>query len=100
MFKKKEGYVTKANRQMLTGKVPEAYRTLIDGLDNYQNKIVNALCPYPTADAALLVVTLRTMADSVYAANPNCQALVEDITKRFTGPQIEYKERIKPTETR
>lgn len=100
MVKRKEGYVTKANKQILTGKTPEAYRTLIDGLDDYQKKIVKALCPYPTADAALLVVVLRSMADSIYNNNPNCQALVEDITKRFTAPQIEHTERIEPTQKR
>lgn len=101
MFKKKkESYVTKANKQMMAMQVPEAHRTLLDGLDDYHGRILKALNPYPTADAALLVVVLRNIADSIYLSNPSCVGLVADITKRFTSPKIKHKEKFETTKAR
>ncbi len=100
MFKKKEGYVTKANRRLNSSQMVESYKTLIEGLNDYQNKINRALCPYPTADAALWVVTLRTLTESIYQNNPQCHRLVEEINKAFSIPQMDHKEKVKPTKER
>lgn len=100
MFKKKEGYVAKANRQMIMGKTPEAYRTLIDGLNDYQKRIVKAVCPYNTVDIALLVTTLRNLAEQIYASNPQCHGLVADIATMFTAPAIKFDEKVEPVKRR
>lgn len=94
MFKKKEAYVSKANRQLLKGETPEALRTVLDGLDDYQQKIIRAVCPYPTADTALLVITLRYMADALYYENPDCHGLVKWIAEKIRGPQMVTAEKV------
>lgn len=100
MFKKKEGYVTKANRQMVMGRTPEAYRTIMDGLDDYQKRLVKFVCPYNTSDAALIVTTLRNLADQIYESNPQCHGLVADIATRFTPPTMKFNEKEEPVRKR
>lgn len=100
MFKKKEGHVTKSNRQMASGKRFEAYKTLEEGLDEYQKKIVRAICPYPTADSALLVIALKTVMNSILESNQECQGLAREIEKRFMPPKMIQEKETYPTKER
>lgn len=87
----KRSYVKQANELVQQGYVPEAYRVLMDGLDHYQRRIVKMVSPYPTADAALLAVTLRNMADCICKDYPDCAGLMEEINSKFKAPEFSKK---------
>lgn len=47
IFRKREGFVTKGNRQIKNGDTPGAMQTTIEGLNHYSNKIIEALTWFP-----------------------------------------------------
>ncbi len=93
MLKKQGSYVVKGNKQIQDGNTVAAMQTVIEGLNYYQNKVIKALNPYPVADAALIVLTMRTFADAVEKQNPDCKALVEDLDRRMKSPDFQVTEK-------
>lgn len=53
IFRKREGFVTKGNRQIQNSDTPGAQQTIIKGLDHYSNQILEALNGYPADDARI-----------------------------------------------
>lgn len=99
-FKKKEGYVTKGNRKIQEGRTPEAMQVVLDGLNDYQNRILDAINGYPTSDAALLIASLRTLADDIEEQNPDCKALLKWIDQSVKKPKFQTTEKMKKTKCR
>lgn len=44
IFRKREGFVTKGNRQIQNSDTPGAQQTIIKGLDHYSNQILEGEC--------------------------------------------------------
>lgn len=97
IFRKREGFVTKGNRQIKNGDTPGAMQTTIEGLNHYSNKIIEALNGYPADDAALIVVSLRNLADSIQKQNPASKVLINYINKNFKKPEISIDEKVEKT---
>lgn len=96
LFSKKEGYVTKGQRKIMEGRTPEGVQVVLDGLNDYQNKITACVSGYPRNDAALIVTALRVMADNIENDNPSCKPLIAWINgnikpTQFTNTSKELK---------
>ena len=100
IFRKREGFVTKGNRQIQNGDTPGAQQTIIKGLDHYSNQILEALNGYPADDAALIVVSLRNLADGIQKQNPASKVLIDYINKNFKNPEISIDEKVEKTKKR
>lgn len=93
MLKKQGSYVVKGNKQIQDGDTVAAMQTIIDGLNYYQNKMIKAMNPYPVADAALIVLTMRNFADAVEKENPDCRPLVKDLDRRMKSPDFQVTQK-------
>lgn len=101
LFKKKEGYVTKGNRQIqVEGNTPAAMQTIVEGLNDYQNRVINALTGYQTSDTALLVVVLRALADSLEKSNPDSKQLIDELKDKVKPPEFQNNARFEETKRR
>lgn len=100
ILKKKEAYVTKGMRLIEEKRTPEATRVVVDGLNDYQNKIIKAVTGHPVADTALIVVALRSLADSLEKQEPSCKGLVAWLNKTTTKPEFQNSKRIEKTRKR
>ena len=77
IFRKREGFVTKGNRQIQNGDTPGAQQTIIKGLDHYSNQILEALNGYPAS-----------------------KVLIDYINKNFKKPEISIDEKVEKTKKR
>lgn len=97
---KKEGYVTKGNRKIGESRTAEAVQIVMDGLNDYQKRIVSAIKGYPAADSALVIMALRTLADNLEEHNPDCKPLLDWIDKSVTKPVFSNTQKIEKTKLR
>ena len=65
-----------------------------NGLKHYTNKIINAISPYAKADAGLIVLVLRHLADEVEKGNPGAKELYEGMKKCISAPSLVENEKI------
>lgn len=68
MFKREKrmhSFIIRAQEILADGKREESAKMVIQGLQYYSNKIIGAVQPYSKADATLLVIALRYLADQV-----------------------------------
>lgn len=98
--KNKEGYVIKGNRKINEGRTAEAVQIVMDGLNDYQRRVIAAVNGYPAADAALVITTLRTLADNLEEQNPDCRPLLNWIDKSVTRPVFKNTQKIEKTKPR
>ena len=63
-------YVNRGNKLISEGKTPEAMKLVERGLQYYSERVINSLSPYAKADAGLIVLVLRHLADEVERGNP------------------------------
>lgn len=70
-------YVDRGNKLIADGKMPEAMKLVEKGLQYYSEKIINAISPYAKADAGLIVLVLRHLADEVERGNPGAKELIK-----------------------
>lgn len=97
---KKESFVAKGNKKIAAGDTLAAMKSVEEGLDYYQNTVVKALNPYPSADAALVVTVLRTLAKAIEDENPDCKMLVEELEKKAKAPAMKSREKVHCTRRR
>ena len=58
-------FVVRGNELITNGKTQDAMRLVERGLQYYSGNIINAISPYAKADAGLIVLVLRHLADEV-----------------------------------
>lgn len=58
-------YVDRGNELIKKGETHEAMQFISKGLQYYSERIINAISPYAKADAGLIVLVLRHLADEV-----------------------------------
>lgn len=98
MARKKEvrmsSYVSRGNMLIGDGKTLEAMKLMADGLSYYSKRVLKAITPYATADAALIVCALRHIADEVERENPASKPLGEYLEKHVKKPSLQQEEKI------
>ena len=81
-------YVDRGNKLIAEGKTPEAMKLIERGLQHYSEKIINAISPYAKADAGLIVLVLRHLADEVEGGHPGAKEPYEGIKKCVKAPGL------------
>lgn len=93
--KRMSSYVDRGNRLIDEGKTPEAIKLVEEGLQYYSNRIIGAISPYAKADAGLIVLVLRHLADEVEKGNLGAKELAEGLENIATKPSLVETEKIK-----
>lgn len=88
-------YVERGNNLISNGKTPEAMKLVEKGLQYYSEKIINAIFPYAKADAGLIVLVLRHIADEVEKNNPGAKELAKGMNKCVEKPMITELEKLR-----
>ena len=96
-FKKERmsSYVDRGNKLIADGKTPEAMKLVERGLQHYSEKIIDAISPYTKADAGLIVLVLRHLADEVERGNPGAKELAEVMEKCINKPALVEIEKLR-----
>lgn len=93
-------YVDRGNKLIAEGKTPEAMKLVERGLQYYSENIINAISPYAKADAGLIVLALRHLADEVEKGNPGAKELAEGMKKCVNAPALTEIEKVKKANRR
>lgn len=88
-------YVDRGNQLIADGKTQQAMKLVERGLQHYSEKIINAISPYAKADAGLIVLVLRHLADEVERGNPGAKELYEGMKKCVSAPSLTEIEKVK-----
>lgn len=80
---KEQSFVSKGIKQIDEGKKLLAMQTVVDGCNYYTNKVVKNMNPYPVADVALIILSLRAVADGLEKEHPESVPLLKDLEKRM-----------------
>ena len=101
-FKKERmsSYVDRGNKLIADGKTTEAMKLVERGLQHYSEKIIDAISPYAKADAGLIVLILRHLADEVERGNPGAKELYEGMKKCINAPSLTEIEKVKKANRR
>lgn len=94
-------YVNRGNKRIADGKIPEAMKLIEKGLKYYSEKVVNAISPYAKADAGLIVLILRHIADEVERNNLGAKELYEGMKECVNMPlltEVEKTEKVSSKE--
>jgi len=95
MKKRMSSYVDRGNELINKGKISEAMKLVEKGLQYYSEKVINVLSPYAKADAGLVVLVLRHIADEVEIGNPGAKELYEGMKKCVKAPALTEIEKVK-----
>lgn len=87
-------FIDRGNKLIAAGNTPEAMKLVENGLKHYTNKIINAISPHAKADAGLIVLVLRHLADEVEKGNPGAKELYEGMKKCVSAPSLVENEKI------
>lgn len=93
--KRMSSYVNRGNKLIEEGKTPEAMKLVERGLQYYSEKVINAISPYAKADAGLIVLVLRYLADEVEKNNPGAKELYEGMKNIVKAPALTEIEKVK-----
>lgn len=88
-------YVDRGNKLIADGKTPEAMKLVERGLQHYSEKVIDAISPYAKADAGLVVLVLRHLADEVEKGNPGAKELAEGMEKCVSKPSLTEIEKVR-----
>lgn len=88
-------YVDRGNKLIADGKTPEAMKLVERGLQHYSEKIIDAIFPYAKADAGLIVLVLRHLANEVEKGNPGAKELAEGMEKCVNKPTLVEIEKVR-----
>lgn len=93
--KRMKSYVVRGNELIANGKTKQAMEMVSDGLKYYSNNIIRSISPYAEADAGLIVLVLRHIADQVEAKNVGAKELAEGLDKCVEKPPLQETQKIK-----
>lgn len=99
MRKRMSSFITRGQALITQGKTEEAAKIVIRGLQHYTDTVIKALQPYAKADASLIVIVLRHLADEVEKRN-DCKQSVEDFSKLIVFPELEEIEKVQKINSR
>ena len=93
--KRMKSFVNRANLLMQNKKQKEAAKALSDGLQYYSNNVIKAISPYAIADAGMIVVVLRHLADEMEAKNVGAKEFAEWLDEHIKKPLLTETQAIK-----
>ena len=79
--KRMQSYVLRARKMVQEGKNKEGAEMLSEGLNYYSKNIIKALTPYATADAGIISMVLRNLADGMWAENNTTKPELQETIK-------------------
>lgn len=89
MFEKRmSSFIVRGQKQIEQGNVTEARKMVTKGLQYYSEKVVKSISPYAKADAGLVVIALRHIADEVERNNPGTAEFASQLDKCVIKPDI------------
>jgi len=74
-------YMSRGQKLIEAGKTPDAMRLVTRGFQHYAERVLKAIQPYAKADACMLVLILRHIADEIERNNPGTKEQVEVLKK-------------------
>lgn len=69
-------YMSRGQKLIEAGKTPDAMRLVTRGFQHYAERVLKAIQPYAKADACMLVLILRHIADEIERNNPGTKEQV------------------------
>lgn len=93
-------FVDRGNKLIADGNTSEAMKLIERGLQYYSEEIINAISPYAKADAGIIVMVLRHLANEVERGNPGAKECYEGMKKCVTAPPLNEIEKIKKANRR
>lgn len=88
-------YVDRGNKLIAEGKTKEAMNLVSHGLQYYSDRVIDSISPYAKADAGLIVLVLRHLANEIEKNNPGAKELAAGMEKCVGKPSLQEIERIK-----
>ena len=88
-------YVDRGNKLIAEGKTKEAMNLVSHGLQYYSERVINSISPYAKAEAGLIVLVLRHLANEIEKNNPGAKELATGMEKCVGKPSLQEIERIK-----
>ena len=74
-------YVERGNKLITEGKTKEAMNLVSHGLQYYSERVINSISPYAKADAGLIVLVLRHLANEIEKNNPGAKELFQALIR-------------------
>ena len=93
-------YVERGNKLIAEGKTKEAMNLVSHGLQYYSERVTNSISPYAKADAGLIVLVLRHLANEIEKNNPGAKELADGMEKCVGKPSLQEIEKIKKSNRR
>lgn len=93
-------YVERGNKLIAEGKTKEAMNLVNHGLQYYSERVINSISPYAKADAGLIVLVLRHLANEIEKNNPGAKELADGMEKCVGKPSLQEIEKIKKSNRR
>lgn len=86
--KRMQSYFLIAKKMVQEGKNKEGAEMLSEGLNYYSKNIIKAITPYATADAGIISMVLRNLADGIEENNPGAKELRMWVENDTTKPEL------------
>ena len=93
--KRMQSYVLRARKMVQEEKNKEGAEMLSEGLNYYSKNIIKALTPYATADAGIISMVLRNLADDIEKNNPGAKELRMWAENNTVKPELKETIKIK-----
>ena len=78
-----------ANERIKHKATKSAIREVENGLKYYSDKVIGAISPYAMADARLVVLVLRHLADEVERNNPGAKEFYDGMKNNLVCPALD-----------
>ena len=85
--KRMQSYFLRAKKMLQERKNKEGAEMLSEGLNYYSKNIIKAITPYATADAGIISMVLRNLADGIEENNPGAKELRMWVENDTTKPE-------------
>lgn len=83
-----EEFCQQSKRPYTGKKQTEAAKAVSDGLQYYSNNVIKAISPYAAADAGMIAVVLRHLADEIESKNVGAKEFAEWLDKHTKKPPL------------
>lgn len=93
--KRMQSYVLRARKMVQEGKNKEGAEMLSEGFNYYSKNIIKAITPYATADAGIISMVLRNLADDIEKNNPGAKELRMWAENNTVKPELKETIKIK-----
>lgn len=86
--KRMKSFVSRANVLVQDKKHTEAIKAVSDGMKYYSNNVIKAISLYAAADAGMIVVVLRHLADEMESKNVGAKEFAEWLDEHTKKPPL------------